>query len=65
MNADPTVGQLVYLNSGSPPLTITEIRRAGTKPTGDVEVSWLDIHLKPQYHVFPTVCLKEVPDEAV
>ncbi len=58
MTNEPTVGQLVYLNSGSPPLTITEVYDDET-----VEVAWIDGQLAPQSTSFPTVCLTEVPTE--
>lgn len=58
MTNEPTVGGLVYLNSGSPPLTITEIIDDET-----VEVAWIGEQLTPQSTTFPTVCLTEVPTE--
>lgn len=46
-------GQVVYLNSGSPPLTVV---RAGGSTT---LVTWINDKGQAQEHTFGTVCLKD------
>lgn len=48
---NPKVGDVVKLNSGSPRLTITEL-----KSEGIVEVSWI-CENKKVFAYFPEVCL--------
>jgi uncharacterized protein YodC (DUF2158 family) len=61
MTREPEVGDLVHLNGGSPPLTITSLDGAGL----GVHVTWFDVKLKVRTAIFPTACLKELPDEAL
>lgn len=46
-------GDVVYLNSGSPKLTITDVRDSGTKIT----VAWIDQTQSVQSSTFPSDCL--------
>lgn len=59
MRDDPTVGQLVYLNSGSPLMTVVEI------DDDEVKVGWIDNNFHPHFATYPTPCLKEIEDAAV
>lgn len=51
---DFATGMTVYLNSGSPALTVREIRRIGDQ--GQIEVAWFD-GLQCQAATLPAECL--------
>lgn len=54
---DIEVGKLVYLNSGSPAMTVTAVDLDGDDL---VSVAWLSEDGHPQEMTFPAACLKEL-----
>jgi uncharacterized protein YodC (DUF2158 family) len=56
------LGDIVHLNSGSPPLTVKALAWANAK-TGDIEVTWVDREGRSQSLEAPVACFtREVRD---
>lgn len=54
------IGDVVWLNSGSPPLTVTD-----NEPMGDISVAWISDTEEPQRMTLPTECFcTEIPKGA-
>lgn len=51
MAKDLEIGEIVYLNSGSPPMTVAEI-----SSSDNVEVVWMSGH-EERTSVFPCACV--------